>query len=149
MGRAKALAEHYDLLGMDGDLSHLGAEYKSLDTDKVAYVEEFLEDYVIHVLVFARAKVVAAYVDLDTAVGILKLHEGGFAHDATAHDTAGDVHFTCLGVVLEVFFDFLAVSGHWILCCRIGFNTSVAERLHAVAPYDFLFAQFLVCHYTI
>ena len=70
--RTKALGEHGDLLCVDRDLAHLGAEHVAFDSDEVAYVKKFLEDNVIHILVFTRTEVVAAYVHLYSSVGILK-----------------------------------------------------------------------------
>ena len=144
---AEALAEHRYLLRVDGYLACLGAEYVALHSDEVADVEEFLEDDVIHVLVFAGAEVVAADVDLDASFGILKAYKRSLSHDAAAHDAACHAHFASLRVVLEVLLDFLAVSGYDVFSRRIGLYAAVAEGLHAVASYDFLFAQFLICHY--
>ncbi len=39
---------------MDGYLAGLGAEHKALHSYEVAYVKEFLEHYVVEILVFAR-----------------------------------------------------------------------------------------------
>ena len=89
----EALGEDGNLPGVDGDLSHLGAEHEALHADEVAYVEEFLEYDIIELLIFAGTDVIARYIYLDTTIGILELHEGGFAHDASAHDASCHRHF--------------------------------------------------------
>ena len=62
-----------NLACVNGNLAHLGAEHKALYADKVAYVKKFLEHYIVQVLVLSRAKVIAAYINLNTAFGVLKL----------------------------------------------------------------------------
>ena len=52
---------------MDADFARLGAEYKSLHTNKVTHVKQLLENGVIQVLVLIRAQVIAAYINLHAA----------------------------------------------------------------------------------
>ena len=77
---------------MNGYLARLGAEYKALYAYDVAYVEEFLEYYIIHILILARTEVVAAHIHLYASFVILKFHEGGLAHYAAAHYATGHNH---------------------------------------------------------
>ena len=137
---AQRLAEHLDVLGVNGDFAHLCAEHKSLDADNVADVEQFLEENVVGVLVFSRTKVVAADVNLDTAFGVLQFHKRGFAHDAAAHDAAGNSHFAWLGVVFEVFLNLFCVSCNYIFLSGIRLYSHLSEFGETVASHNLLFA---------
>ena len=61
--------------GMDGELTGLGDEGVALDTDEVAYIQQFLEYCIVHRLVLARTYLVSFDIDLNTAFGILQLNE--------------------------------------------------------------------------
>ena len=61
---------------MNRDLTHLGTEHESLNSDKVTYVKEFLEHLVVHLLILLiGADVVTGDVDLDTACRVHQLYE--------------------------------------------------------------------------
>ena len=89
--RTDTLGEHGQALGMHADLTHLGAEHKALNADKVADVQQFLEHGVVHLL-FGRCRlfafgyrglyIIAADIDLNTSFRVLQLDERGFAHDS-------------------------------------------------------------------
>ena len=53
---------------MYGNLACLCAENKTLDTYEVTYVEESLEQYIVCILVFTRAQVVACDIYLYTTL---------------------------------------------------------------------------------
>ncbi len=95
---------------MNGNLAHLGAEHKALYADKVAYVKKFLEHYIVQVLVLSRAKVIAAYINLNTAFGVLKLDKRSLAHDTAAHYATGNAHVALRGIIVKRRFDSVSVS---------------------------------------
>ncbi len=134
---------------MDGDFARFGAEHEALDAHEVAYVEEFLEDVVVEALVLAGADVVAAHVDLYAAFAVLELHEGGFAHDASAHDAAGNGHGARLGIVAEILLYLGRASRHGKLFGGIRLYAAVAQRLHGTAAHHFLFAQLALRRLTL
>ena len=52
-----------------------GYEGEALDTDEIAYVEQFLEDGIVECRVIGRTDVVATYVDLYPAGVVLDFEE--------------------------------------------------------------------------
>ena len=100
---------------MHGNLARLGAEHITLHTDYVAYVKEFFEHNVVHILVLAGANLVTAHIHLYAACGIQQLHKGSLSHDTAAHDTSGHMHAARLSlIVLEIILDFGGMSIHRI-----------------------------------
>ena len=98
---AERFSQHGEFLCVYADLAHLGAEYKALDTYEVTYIKQFLEDYVVHLLLHGGSRlsfwsrgldIVAADIYLDTTFGVLNLYEGSFAHDTTRHHTTRNAH---------------------------------------------------------
>ena len=98
---SQALGEHGQLLRMYGDFAHLRAEDEALDTDEVAYIEQFLEDEVVHLLLNGGGLlafghgclyVIATDIDLDTPFRVLQLDERRLAHDTAGHESSGDTH---------------------------------------------------------
>ncbi len=100
--RAQALAEHGEALHMDGGLTHLGYKHIARYTDDVADVEQALEDGVVERLVLPGAYLVALDIELDAARVVLQLDKRGGAHDAAAHDAAGEADVLEEAVVLRV-----------------------------------------------
>ena len=100
----QGLGQESELLGVDGDLAGLGLEDKALDADDVADVHS------LEALVGFLADLVAGDVDLDAAVSVLDVAEGGLAHDALEHHAACDGDVLVLELV-EVLFDLLTVVG--------------------------------------
>ena len=93
-------------------------------------------------LIFADAKVVARDIYLDAAHRVLQLDKRGLAHDAAAHDAAGDRYLAGLfGTVDKIIFYFLRVSIYRIFGCGIGLDTHFAQLVQTVAANDLLFAQ--------
>ncbi len=131
---------------MHRDFAGLGAKHVALHTDKVTYVEQLLEHYVIEVLVLAGAYLVAADVYLYTATRVLKLHKGGFAHDTAAHHTTGHSHFASGGVVFKIFFDFNRIAAHGVFGCGIRLYATTAHLLETCATYSFLFTELWCVH---
>ena len=85
------LGQQHDLLGVDADFAGLGLEHEALHADHVAQIVVF------EVLVRVLAHVVPADVDLNLAVAVQQMGEGGLAHDAAGHHAPGDGH----GLVLQ------------------------------------------------
>ena len=110
---------------MDADFARLGAEHRSAHADEVADVEQLLEDNIIISPLYGPRggfitlltglggncsplgggggglQVVSGDVDLNAALGVLKLHERCLAHHAAAHHTAGDGNLAGGGFVAE------------------------------------------------
>ena len=137
--RLDALGQYGQLLGMDADFAHLGAEHKSFDADEVAQVEQTLEHGGVHILVLFRADVITGDVHLDATFGVLQFDEGGFAHHAAAHHTSGHGYLPWFGIILEFCFDIGREGIGYILCCGIGLDAHRAKFIHTVASNDFLF----------
>ncbi len=131
---------------MDGYFAGLGAEHVAADAYEVTDVEKFLEYGIIEFLVFSGAYLVARYIHLDAAESVLKLHKRGFAHDTSAHDTAGDRYFADGRVVGEVGLYFIAVSCNGKFCCRIWLYAEASELGQTIASDCFLFAEFEWIH---
>ena len=131
-------------MGMDGDFTHLRTENEAADAYEIANVQQFLKYYIINVLVFARTDIIARDVNLDSPFRVLQFHKRSLAHDAAAHDTAGDADLArfAFSVVAKVFFYFFRKCICFIFCCGIRVDTHLAQLLQAVTSYDFLFAQF-------
>ena len=105
--RLDAFCQNGQFLGVDGNLASLCAEHEALDADEISQVKQFLENRVVEFLVFRGADVVARHVNLDAAARVEQFCKAGLAHDASAHHTAGDAHFTrSFCVIVKVFFDF-------------------------------------------
>ncbi len=139
--RTQTLGKHRYFLGVDGDFSHLCTEHVTTHTDEIADIKQFFEHHIVHVLVFARTEVIAGDVNLDPPVGILQLHERSLTHDAAAHDAAGHRNLADgLLSILEIFLDLAGMSRHFIFGRRVGFDSPLAECVHAVAPHYLLFA---------
>ena len=97
---------------MYGDLAGLGLEHEALHADHIADIIG------LEVLIRILADVVAANVDLDAAVQVLKVREARLTHHATGHHSAGDRH----GLVLE----------------RIIVGEDFAGEMRAVVAHDFV-----------
>ena len=140
--RAQRFGEYRQFLGVYGDFARLCAEYETADTHEVANIEQLLEYRVVQLLIFAGAKVVARDIYLDAAHRVLQLDKRGLAHDAAAHDAAGDRYLTGLfGTVDKIIFYFLRVSIYRIFGCGIGLDAHFAQLVQTVAANDLLFAQ--------
>ena len=124
---------------MHRNLTGLGAECKSSHTDEIAYVHQFLEHLIIHVLVVARTNVVAGDINLYAAFGVLKFGKTGFAHYPTAHQPAGYAYLTRLVPVIELILYVNGKSVCGIFCCGIRIDAHLAQFLKALASANFLF----------
>ena len=124
---------------MDGNLTHLCTENETTDADKVTYVQEFLEHYVVHILVLLRADVIACHIDLNTALGVLKFHKRSLTHDAAAHHTAGNAYLSRLFVILKLVFDIRAESVGGVFGSGIWVDAHIAQLLQTLASANLLF----------
>lgn len=140
---------------MHRDFPGLGAEHESLHPDEIADVEQLLEDSVVKLLVLARTDFVAVDVDLDSAIGVLQLHERGFAHDAATHHTAGNHYLGRLperipvrvGLrVTEIGLDFVSMGIDRELRCGIWVNPHGTHLVERPTAYNLLLAQFENIH---
>ena len=130
---------------MDGGLTHLGDKDIARHSDDVANVEQTFEDGIVEGLILTGAYLVALDIELDAAVGVLQLHEGGGTHDAAAHDAAGDADVLEEGVVFGELFQYLvAFDVHLIEGCGIRVDTQILQLCQRIAAYLFLLSKF--CH---
>ena len=125
-------------------LARVGDECEALDADEVAYVEQFLEDGVVERRVALGADVVAADVYLYAARVVLQFKERGAAHDAAAHDAAGDAHVGVVGGVVgrEPVGDLCGRGRHVVHGGGVGLYAQFSERGQRAAAQLFLFAEF-------
>ena len=125
-------------------LARVGDEGEALDADKVAYVEQLLEDGVVEGGVTLGADVVAADIYLYPARVVLQLEERGAAHDAAAHDAAGDAYVGKVGGVVgrESLCDLCGRGRDVKHGGGIGLDAQFAERGQRAAAQLFLFAEF-------
>ena len=72
---SQRLAQQSKFPGVYGELSGLGYEGKSPDTDNVPYVEKFLENGIVHRLVLARADFIPLDINLYPSGLVLKFDE--------------------------------------------------------------------------
>ncbi len=77
---AEGFAQKGKSVYMDGELTHLCAEHIAFDSDEVAYVDVFFNDFVVEGLVVGGTNLVALEVYLDFAGGVFQVEKGGFAH---------------------------------------------------------------------
>ena len=128
----QALGKEFGCGSVDGDLAGLGLEDLTGDFEDVADVPRLLEG-----LVVVDAEVVTGDVDLDVALAVLDLGEGGLAHDAAGDHAAADGDFLVLECVVIVL-DFHALrrllGGHDL-------EGVVARLLHGMELIDADLAQ--------
>ncbi len=145
---AEALAEDGEGLGVDGDLAHLGDKDIAGDADDVANVKQALEDGVVERLVVAGAYLVALDVELNAAGVVLELDEAGGAHDAAAHDAAGEADTLEERVVLrEALQDVGSFDVDLVEVGGIGVDAECLEFGEGIAADLFLFGEF--CHIVV
>ena len=144
---AQGLAQDGEFLGVDGELAGLGVEGKALDTHDITDVQQLLEHSVVQGLVFSGANLVPFHIHLDTAFAVLQFHKGSGAHDAAAHDPAGDAD------ILEIVFLFLIAGGngrsagiHGIQRCGVGVDAQLAQLAKGFPPSELLLVQLIICH---
>ena len=97
--RNQVLGQECQLVRMDGDLSHLRAEYKSFHADDVSDVHLF------EGLVRLLPEAVTRDINLDVSETVLDIAERGLAHHTLAHHAAGDGNlfpFHLLKVLFDV-----------------------------------------------
>ena len=136
----KGFAQECELFGVDGKLSGLGDEGIALDAYDVTYVEEFLEDGIIHSLVLARAYFITLDIHLNSACLVLKFDEGSRAHNPAGHNSSGNAYIrkiALLGVVTLL--DGSCSGIHRIQRCRIRLDAQFAEFAQGIPAALFLF----------
>ena len=135
-------------MNLHGDLAGARAEHKAFHADEVAEVQVFLEEVVVHRLVLAGGDVVAADVDLLVAFPIAQHRERGLAHDADAHQTAGQGDVLLRRIILEAGRDAFARCGNREFRRRERLDPEVTDLLKGSPAVGLLFAQSL-CHLLI
>ena len=143
---------------MNRDLTHLGTEHKAFDTDKVAYIQQFLEYHVVHLLFYRSSffalrygclDVIAADIDLDTAFGVLELDKRGLTHDTFGHQTTGYTHLVARmpgsawlfasvadrAFINESGFDVRRKTCNFILRRRVGIYAQIAHSLQTLTAH--------------
>ena len=116
--------------------SHLRAENFAFDANEIAYVEQFLEHGVVHLFPFRQ--VVARNIYLYASAAVHKFGKRCLAHDASAHHASGQYHFGAVEGVEIVFYVPRVVCGYEF-GGRVRLYAHIAERLHCLPAYYFLF----------
>ena len=141
---AQRLAQKRKLLSVHAELAGLGEEREALDTDYITYVEEFLPHGVVHSLIFIGADLVALDIDLDASAFVLQFAERSRAHNAAAHQTAGDAHFLEVSFLrIEAGLNLGGVRVHGVKGGGVGLDSEFTEFRQRLTPDYFLFAEFL------
>ena len=160
--RTQTLGKHRQLLGMHGYLTHLRAEYETFNADEIAYIEQFLENDVVHLLLYGRRLfafgyrclyVISRYIHLNTSFGVLDFDERGLTHDTLAHQTTGDTNFVtrvpdtfticiiciiCI-IVHKMLLDVGRITGYFILGSRVRVDAHLTHGLQTLPTNQFLF----------
>ena len=147
--------EHGQFLCVYADLTHLRAEYKTLDTDEVTDIQQFLEYHIVHLLLYGcrrlafcnrRLDVITGNIHLNTTLRVLQLDERSLTHDTLAHQSSRNAHrrtrVPCGFFVLidEISLNIRRKTCYYIFVSRVGIDTHLAHRLQALPTNQFLFA---------
>ena len=139
--RTNRLREDGELLAVYRQLTRVGAEGKTLDTDEVTDIQQLFEDRVVERRVALGADVIAADINLDATRVVLQLEERGTTHDAAREHTTGNLHLLEAGRLLVKMFGNLGGRGrHVETLGGIRLNAQIAQRFERVATQNFLFA---------
>ena len=159
----QALGQNGQLLCMHTDLAHLGAENKTLNTNKITDVQQFLKDYIVHLLLHGGSylalwhrglHIVATDIYLYTTLRVLHLDERCLTHDTTRHQSTRNTHgltgipsliafrLIAWNFIREVPFDISRITCYFILSCRIWVDAHIAHFLQTFSAYQFLFRKF-------
>ena len=139
---ADRLRQYGKLTTMYRQLACIGAECKTLNTDKVANIEQLLKYGVIECWVALRTDVVTTDIYLNTTCVVLQLEERCATHNTAAHNTTGDGY--CLELrwlCIELRCNLRSISRHIKLLGRIRVNAEVTQRLKRITAQLFLFTQ--------
>ena len=141
---------------MDANLTRLGAKHITFHTDEVAQIEQFLEDDIIEIALQG----IALHINLNAALRILDLGEGGLTHDTLAHDAAGNAHHTAVlrrgrftniipllilandREINKIAYNIRTPGINGKFSCWIGLYAHVSQRFHILSANNLLFAQF-------
>ena len=144
---AQRLAQQRQFLRVDAELAGLGNEGEALDAHDVADVEQLLENGIVHRLVLAGADLIAFDIDLDAAGFVLKLHEGGSAHDAARHDSACDAEVLEVALLRIILVRNLPGGRiDRVKRCGIRLDAQGPDLFQGVPALQFLLAEFDVVH---
>ena len=127
---------------MNGDLAHLGAENRALDTNDIAEVP--LLEFSVGVL----ANVVLSYIYLHSVGAVAQVDEACLAHDTACHHSAC---YCYVGVfkLLEAVADLLVGDSHRELCDGVGILACRLERCELLKSYTVLLVELLRCHFLV
>ena len=131
--RADGLAQQDVVLHVQGDLAALRAEDRALAADDVADVQ------LLEAVIFVGAEIVHLDVDLDAAVLVLQVAEGGLAHAALAHEAAGDPLCRAFQFV-EFFLDLRSVAGAFETGLQEGISALRLQRCQLLSADETLLA---------
>ena len=135
--RLERLRQQRERIGVDRGLAGLGLKHGTGDANDVADV------HLLEKGVLVRADAVARHIDLQQALAVLQLAEGGLAHDALDHHAPGDGDF--LSLQLGKMREHLgAVVADFVLCDLEGVSPLLLQRGQLVPPYLQDLAQLLL-----
>ena len=142
----QTFTQQFNFLGMYGNLSCLGAEYETFDTNEITKVQQFLEEDIIQVFIVFRTYVIACDIYLYSSFGVLYFCKTSFAHDSLGHDTTCNAYHLSGSIVLEVFPKIYRKGICRIFFSRIGVNTHILDFFQIVSSRYFLFTEFKYVH---
>ena len=127
---ADRLRQNGELTAVYRQLACVGAECKTLYTDKVANIEQLLKHSVIECRVALRTNIVTADIYLNTTCVVLQLEERSATHNTAAHNTTCDGYrLELCRLSIELCCYLRSGSRHIETLCWIGVDTEVAQRL--------------------
>ena len=110
---------------MNTNFAHLCAENKTLDTNKIANIQQFFKHTIIHFGLRLGANIVATNINLYAAFGVLKLHKRSFPHYPTAHYTSSYTNLHSSFIVGKSIFYIGRKCVGWIQCGRIRIDAEI------------------------
>ena len=140
---AQRLAEHGERLDVYADFAHLGDEHKAGYADNVANVGQFFEYLIIEGFVFALADFVTLDIELNPPLGILQFGKRGRAHNASAHQTAGNADFLkFFGILFKLRFNLFGMNIDLKFGGRVGLDTQFLQFFERLTSVNLLIGEF-------
>ena len=142
----EGLAQQRQALDMNGDFARLGAEHHA------AHAQDVADVILLEIGIGVHTQIVPGYINLNIALAVQQVGEGGLAHHAAGGHAARQGHRLPLQLVKTV--DHVAaVVGHIIAGQLVGVLPCVNQRLQLLAADDLLLGQLggegrygIICH---
>ena len=122
---------------MNRYFAHLRLENIAFNAYDVANIEKLFKHFVVQILIFCGAEVVARDIQLYASLAVLQLCKRRLSHDSLAHQAACDGYFA-LFIVLEIGLDVVARGVYGKLFGGIGVDAHVAKLLQTLATANLL-----------